>query len=413
MERAILHVDMNAFYASVECLHRPALRDKPVAVAGDAEARHGIILARNQIAKRHGVKTGEAIWQAKQKCAALVTVPPDFPLYLRFSAMARNIYRDYSDRIEPFGIDEAWLDVTGCAHLHGDGEQIAYQISRRIKEELGLTVSIGVSWNKIFAKLGSDYRKPDAITVFSRENYRELAWPLPVEDLLYVGPATKRKLGGMCVKTIGELAQLEPRLLRARLGKMGEILWAFANGYDRTPVAADGHTPAVKSIGNGCTAPRDLRCDADAKLLLCALTESVAMRLREQGLCARTVVVGIRDNDLYSYERQAKLRDATDVTQDILSAALAVLRSAYQWRKPIRSLTVRVADLCAAGQPVQLDLYTDSAQREKQEQLDRTVDWLRGRFGNRCVQRAVLLTDERFAAIDAKSEHIIHPVGFF
>ncbi|MDY3617645.1 DNA polymerase IV [Agathobaculum sp.] len=413
MERVILHADMNAFYASVECLHRPELRDKPVAVAGDAEARHGIILTRNQIAKRFGVKTGEAIWQAREKCPELVTVPPNFPLYLRFSEMARNIYRDYSDRIEPFGIDEAWIDVTGCTHLYGSGEAIANEISRRIKEELGLTVSIGVSWNKIFAKLGSDYKKPDAITVFSRENYKELIWPLPVGDLLYVGPATRRKLRSMCVHTIGELAQIEPQMLRARLGKMGDILWGFANGLDQTPVAMDGDAPAVKSIGNGCTAPRDLVCDEDAKLLLCALTESVAMRLREQGLCARTVVVGIRDNGLYSYERQAKLQNATDLTEDILTAALAILRADYRWHRPIRSLTVRVTDLCAGSQPIQLDLYTDAERREKQEQLDRTLDWLRSRFGNRCIQRAVLLTDKKFAAIDAKSDHIIHPVGFF
>ncbi|MDO4270685.1 MAG: DNA polymerase IV [Eubacteriales bacterium] len=413
MARVILHSDLNSFYASVECLHHPELRDKPVAVAGDVEIRHGIILAKNQIAKACGVKSGEAVWQARRKCPELITLPPDYAKYLRFSRMAKAIYAEYTDRVEPFGIDESWLDVSGSAGLFGDGAQIAKKISGRIKAELGVTVSVGVSFNKIFAKLGSDYKKPDAVTVFDHENFRELVWPLPVEDLLYVGPATKRKLRGMCIFTIGELARADLRYLRPKFGKIADVLHAFANGYDQTPVSRLDELPAVKSVGNSCTAPHDLRSGEDAKLLLLTLTESVAMRLREQGMQAGTVCVSIRDNDLYSFERQTKLDKPTDLTSELVRAALALFQANYDWRRPVRSLGVRVTELTAGRQPVQLDLYTDESRRQKLEALDRTVDWLRGRFGNRCVQRASLLQDRAIAEIDAKKDHIIHPVGFF
>ena len=324
MGRTILHSDMNSFYASVECLYHPEVRDKPVAVAGDVEARHGIILAKNQHAKKFGIQTGEAIWQAQRKCSELVLFPPDFPKYLYFSKRARQIYADYTDQVEPFGLDECWLDVSGSVGLFGNGLTIAQEISGRIKEELGVTVSIGVSWNKIFAKLGSDYKKPDAITVFDHENYRDLIWPLPVGDLLYVGPSTNRKLRNMAVFTIGDLAHVDLRYTRPVLGKMADILYGFANGLDTTPVAHIGDTSPVTSIGNSCTAPRDLRNEEDAKMLLTALGESVGMRLREQGMQAKTVCIHLRDNELYSFERQCKLKQPTDITGEIIDAALSL-----------------------------------------------------------------------------------------
>lgn len=413
MARVILHSDLNHFYAAVECLHHPELRGKPVAVAGSTELRHGIILTRTPEARACGVKTGEAIWQAREKCPELITLPPDFASYLRFSQLAQRIYGDYTDQIEPFGIDESWLDVTSSAGLKGDGEQIAREISGRIKQELGLTVSIGVSWNKVFAKLGSDYKKPDAVTVFSRQNYKELVWPLPVEDLLWIGPATKRKLRNHSIHTIGELAQTDPRLLRPKLGKMADILWGFACGLDRTPVARAGAVPPVKSIGNGCTAPHDLRCEEDAKALLFTLVEAVAMRLRGQGLGAGGVAVGIRDCELQSFERQCLLPQPTDITDELMAAAFGLFRENWDWRRPIRSLAVRVIRLAPANQPVQLNLYRDEASRARLETLDQTLDWLRGRFGNACVQRASVLADPDIAQIDAKKDHIIHPVGFF
>ena len=413
MGRIILHSDMNSFYASVECLYHPEVRDKPVAVAGDTEARHGIILAKNQHAKKYGVQTGEAIWQAQQKCPELILFPPDFPKYLYFSKRAQQIYSDYTDQIEPFGIDESWLDVSGSVGLFGSGLTIAREISARIKTELGVTVSIGVSWNKIFAKLGSDYKKPDAITVFDHENFRELIWPLPVSDLLYVGSATSRKLHNMAITTIGDLAQTDTIYTRPRLGKMADVLYGFANGLDISPVAHIGDTSPVKSVGNSCTAPRDLRCDEDAKMLLTALSESVAMRLREQGLLAQTICISIRDCELYSYERQCRLKQPTDITNEIIEHALSLFRTNYNWQQPIRSLGVRAANLTAGTGAVQLNFFTDELLRKKWEKLDKTVDWLRSRFGNNCIQRAVVLQDKAMSGIDAKANHIIHPVGFF
>ena len=234
-DRAILHSDCNGFYASVECLHHPEIRNKPVAVSGDAENRHGIILAKNEIAKKYNIKTGEAIWQAKQKCPDLITVPPHFDLYKRFSKMARRIYSEYTDKIEPFGLDEAWLDVTDNKNMNG--KEIALEINRRIKQELGITVSIGVSFNKIFAKFGSDYKKPDAITEITRENYRDIVWNCPAIDLLYVGRATGRKLESIGIYTIGDIATADVTLLRSYLGKWGDLIYGFANGYDSSTVA--------------------------------------------------------------------------------------------------------------------------------------------------------------------------------
>lgn len=377
--RTILHSDMNSFYASVECLYHPEVRDKPVAVAGDVEARHGIILAKNQHAKKFGIQTGEAIWQAQRKCPELVLFPPDFPKYLYFSKRARQIYADYTDQVEPFGLDECWLDVSGSIGLFGSGMTIAQEIRNRIKAELGVTVSIGVSWNKIFAKLGSDYKKSDAITVFHHENYRDLIWPLPVGDLLYVGPSTKRKLRNMAVFTIGDLAQVNVRYIRSALGKMADILYGFANGLDITPVTHIRDTSPIKSIGNSCTAPHDLRSEEDAKMLLTALGESVGMRLREQGMQARTVCISIRDDELYRFERQCKLKQPTDITGEIIHTALSLLRRQYNWQCPLRSLGIKVTDLTAGRSAVQLDLFTD--------------DRLRGRFCNNCIQWAVVLQD--------------------
>lgn len=265
MQRAILHIDCNKFYASVECLHRPEIRDKPVAVGGSREERHGIILTKNEIAASYGVKTGEPLWQARQKCPELVVVPPNFPLYKRFSKMARNIYKDYSDYIEPFGLDENWIDITGSAK---SPPAIAQEIRRRVKYELGITVSIGVSWNKIFAKFGSDYKKPDAVTVITRGNYKDIVWKSPCSDLLFVGPATKRKLNSYGIYTIGELANSGQSFLKSVFGKNGEILYSFANGLDTTPVCHMNDEQALKSIGNSTTTPRDMMNDDDVKTVL-------------------------------------------------------------------------------------------------------------------------------------------------
>lgn len=412
MERVILHSDCNSFYASVECLHRPEIRDKPVAVGGDVEQRHGIILAKNQIAKKYNIKTGEALWQARQKCPDLVIVPPRFGLYMRFSKLARQIYFDYTDQVEPFGLDECWLDVTGSA-VKGDGMSIAQEISARIKYELGITVSIGVSYNKIFAKLGSDYKKPDAITRIGKDNYKDIAWPLPVGDLLYVGRATQRKLVNFGIHTIGELAATPREILCSNFGKWGDVLHCFSNGHDSSPVAVFDNSPLVKSIGNSTTTPRDLENDADVKIILYVLADSVARRLREQGFKGRTVCISVRDNELSSFTRQHTLKSYTSITSEIARAGLELFRKHYRWYKPIRSIGISITDLVCDTMPTQTDLYCDERSRERKEHLDTTVDWLKNRFGSYAVQPAVLLTDTQLSGFDPKRDHNIHPVGYF
>ena len=411
MSRTILHCDLNNFYASVECLYHPELRGKPVAVSGDVENRHGIILAKNQQAKAAGVKTGEAIWQAKGKCPGLVCLPPDYRKYLRFSRLARKIYADYTDKIEAFGIDENWLDVTGSAALFGDGVRIANEIRRRIREEMGVTASVGVSWNKIFAKLGSDMKKPDATTLITEGNFRDIVWPLPVEELLYVGRSTKNKLNNRAVFTIGDLAARDVQLLKLTLGVWGETLWTFANGLDAAPVAQSGEESFIKSVGNSTTTPRDLVNIEDVKMIVYVLAESVAARLRRYGLKCRTVAVHIRNNELYSFERQGKLPVPSFLAKDIAGKALELFRQNYTWDRPIRSLGVRGADLVTEHGAVQLDMFApDSAE---QEQLERTLDRLRERFGPYCVRRCALLQDERLTGFNPKDDHVIHPVSFF
>jgi len=407
--RSVLHIDMNACYASIECLYDPSIRNLPVAVGGDVEARHGIILAKNQIAKRFGVKTGEALWQAKQKCPELHIVPPHFDRYLRFSRMAREIYADYTDLVEPFGLDEVWCDVTGTQKLRERGmEALANEIRERVKFELGITVSVGASWNKIFAKLGSDYKKPDAVTVFTPENYRDKVWSLPASDLLGVGRATERG-----IHTIGDIAAAPPSMLRGFLGKWGLILHDFAAGYDTSPVARAGDEAVIKSIGNSTTTPRDLCCDEDAGIVYWMLCESVAERMRESGFICRGVQVHIRDNELASFERQLKLESPTCLASTLHEAAMRLLRENWDWHKPLRSIGVRATDLLPASTPVQCSIFEDSERQEKRERLERSVDDLRRRFGHYCVGRAVCVSDPTLRNISPKDEHVIHPVGYF
>ena len=408
--RTILHSDCNGFYASVECLYNPEIRDKPVAVGGDAEKRHGIILAKNEHAKKYGIKTGETIWQAKQKCPSLVVTPPHFERYMRFSRMCRRIYADYTDRIENFGLDEAWLDVSGNDQ---SGEEIAHEIRRRVKEELGITVSIGVSFNKIFAKLGSDYKKPDAVTVISRENYRDIVFPLRVEDLLYVGPATKKKLNRLGVYTIGELAAFPLSALRENFGKWGDLLYTFSNGYENSPVMHADEISSIKSIGNSTTAVRDLENLEDVKMIFMVLCDSVCRRLREQGARAGLVGIWVRDKELSSFTRQHKLSTPTDITDEIYEAALALFVANYGWEKSIRSLGVSVGELRPQNEAVQLTMLCDEHSRERKMSLDRSLDALKRRFGTFCVRPATLMTDSRLSGFSPKEEHVIHPVGYF
>lgn len=410
MDRTILHVDMNNFYASVECMYDSSLNAKAVAVGGDAAKRHGIILAKNELAKKYGIITGEAIWQAKMKCPELVVINPHFDRYAKFSKLARSIYADYSDRVEPFGLDEAWIDITNVYGL-GSGISVANEIRKRIKAELGLTVSVGVSYNKIFAKLGSDYKKPDAVTEFTKENYKKSVWPLPMEALLYVGRATGKRLHDYGLRTIGDIACTKPELLNNWLGKTGLMLHTFANGYDMTPVARAGEKSEIKSIGNSTTTPRDIKNENDAKIIFYMLCECVAERLRKKKYAAKTIQISFRDRELNSFERQMKLEIPTAATSEIYCAAMNLLHKNYSFTRPLRSLGVRATELIPAGYALQLSIFDDFGHRQRTERLERTVDDIRGRYGNGIICRAVTMLDKSLAGVNIGAD--IHPFENF
>ena len=412
MERTILHSDINNCYANIELLHRPELRGKPLAVGGDPEARHGIILAKDQLAKKVGVKTGMALWQAKKICPDIIIVPPRMDLYLRFSKMIHEIYADYTDLQESFGIDESWLDVTDSCSLKGDGLTIAKEIRTRIRNELGITVSIGVSWNKIFAKLGSDYKKPDAITVIDKSNYKNIVWPLPAEELLYVGRATKRKLNNYGIYTVGQLAVADTKLLKTMLGKMGIVLSIFANGEDRTPVSKENTSPPIKSIGNSTTTPRDLLNNTDIGIVIQILAESVSARLRENGFICNGIEISVRDNELMCFTRQRKLYSPTDITNEIAESAMSLFVDSYKWRRPIRSIGVRAISLMNKKYPMQCDIFKSELVRDKYMKIDRVIDDIRNRFGVYSIQRGMMLCDKNLSELNAKDDHVIYPHSY-
>ena len=413
MSRVILHCDANSFYASVEMLYDPSIRDKPVAVGGSVEARHGIILTKNQKAKACGIKTGEAIWQARQKCPELVCVPPDYPLYVRFGKKMRRLYEQYSDRVESFGLDEAWVDLTNPGVTIADGERIAQEIRHRVKEELGVTVSVGVSFNKIFAKLGSDMKKPDAVTVLEPETFRERIWGLPAGELLYVGPSTRRKLARMNVRTIGDLARLDTEIVQYCLGKNGLLLKAYANGLDESPVMPVDFRAAIKSVGNSTTPPHDIVTVEDARCIYYLLAESVAARLRQEGFRARCVTISARTTELVTRSHQRMLKKPTNLSGEIAAMAMQLFAERFQDGLPYRSVGISCSHLTMDDAPLQLDFMGDEEKRIAVENMERSIDELRRRFGHQVVQRGVVLTDRCFADINPVEDHTIHPVPFY
>lgn len=406
MERVILHSDLNNFYASVACRLHPELREHAVIVGGDPERRHGIVLAKNMRAKACGVRTAEPLWQALRKCPDAVIVPPEFEQYAKFSAQARRIYQDYTDQVESFGIDECWLDVTGSRGVCGTGRKIAEDIRARVRRELGVTVSVGVSFNKIFAKLGSDLRKPDAVTVISSENFRRKIWGLPAGELLYVGQATTRKLQKYAINTIGDLAQADPHFLTTILGVTGEKLWRFANGLDYSPVQRVGDRDEIKSIGNSTTTPRDLISDQDVRITLYALSECVAQRLREHGMVCMSVKLQVRDTDLASYERQGRLEVPTCSSEVLFQRAYALFRESKPPER-IRSLGVTAAAL-ERSNGVQLSLIPEIASAQRHERLEYVVDELRGKYGKDIIRRGVMMMDPDLGGVQLQGDHTIN-----
>lgn len=396
MERTILHCDLNAFYASVECLFRPELKEVPMAVGGDAENRRGIILAKNELAKRCGVATAETIWQARRKCPDLVVVRPQHHQYWKYSQLVNEIYYRFTDKVEPFGIDESWLDVTGSLNLFGSGREIADQIRGLVRSELGLTVSVGVSFNKIFAKLGSDYKKPDATTVIDLANYRSMVYPMPVCDLLFVGQAAAGVLTKLGIKTIGQLAECDKHLLASRLGKMGEKIHEYANGIDDSPVSEAGELREAKSVGNGMTFRRNLVGLDDITAGVSALSDSVATRLRRHGLRCHTVQVTIRDPGFKTISRQKKLGRPTHLSREIEAAALDIIKNSWRLDDPIRMLTITGLQLVGEDYLDQPSLFaeTDDRQHDKLEKLEGTLDAIRSRFGKGSISFGAGFADD-------------------
>ncbi len=411
--RIILHSDCNGFFASVECLYNPEIRHRPVAVCGDVDQRHGIVLAKNEIAKKYKIKTGEAIWQALKKCPELYIAEPHYDRYIRFSKMASRIYSDYSHFIEPFGLDEAWIDITGNVKNFEEAAEVANEIRMRVKEELGITVSIGVSYNKIFAKLGSDLKKPDAVSVITPDNFREVVFPLPSDCLLGVGNATKRKLKTLGIDTIGDIANCPRDILKFNFGKNGDTLYSFANGYDSSPVKPLGYSNLPKSIGNSTTPSRNMENLEDVKIVLTILCDSVCRRAREQNLIAGTVSVNIRDKDLFIINRQTKLSRHTNLNREIIAAAMSVFEGNYEWRKAIRSIGVALSDFRSSGEAEQTSLFTNEEKRRNLYELDCSVDSLKKRFGSYCVRSALMLKDRELSSFSPKEDNIVHPVGYF
>lgn len=387
MEHIILHSDLNNFFASVEAVKNPTLRGKAFAVAGDPEKRHGIILAKSQPAKKYGIRTGETIWEAKQKCPSLLVVKPDMQAYHHYSKLVQNIYRQFTDEIECFGIDESWLDVTGSTRLFGCGPKIAYEIRQRVREELGMTVSIGVSFNKIFAKLGSDLKKPDATTVISRENFKKIVHPLPVSDLLFVGRSTREKLHQYGIYTIGQLAAADPIFLKNLLGKMGIMLHQYAIGAEGASALLT-ETQAVKSVSNSVTPNHDLSSPEEIWVQLLMLGEHVASRLRMKNLCGTLITLFVRDNNFHSISRQRQLAIATNSALEIAQTAFSLFQESYDFSRPVRCIGLGVSKLQPDNGNIQLTLWDHNQRRILDASLDQAVDRLRERYGFNCVVRA-------------------------
>jgi DNA polymerase-4 len=392
MTRTILHSDLNGFYASVEIMLDPALRGKAVAVCGSTEERHGIVLAKSELAKKAGVKTGMANWEARRACPELVVLHPTYGQYVKYSRLAREIYQRFTDRVEPFGMDECWLDLTGCGGCE-DGEATAHKIRKTIKEELGLTVSIGVSFSKIFAKLGSDMKKPDAVTVIGPSDYKEKIWPMPCSELIYVGRATKRKLAAYGIRTIGDIASAQPEFLKRILGVNGVSLWTYASGSDISRVMHTDYEVPIKSIGHGITCVEDLADAEEVFHVMLQLAQDVGHKLRENDFLARGVEITVKDSKLAWNQYQAQLEVPSQSPAELAGRARLLFNARYDWHLPVRAVTIRAINLIPKSQPVQLLLYDDTIRREKREKLEDAVEDIRARFGKNAIYNACLMGD--------------------
>lgn len=395
MDRIILHCDMDSFYASVELLDYPELKDKPVAVCGNPKNRHGIILAKNTPAKKFKIKTAETVWQARKKCPDLILLPPHHDKYKEYSHKINEIYQRYTNMVEPFSVDESWLDVTASQNLFGSGKEIADQIRNAIRNELGLTVSIGVSYNKIFAKMGSDYNKPDGTTVITRDNYKELLWSMDVREMFFVGKATADKLNRAGIYTIGELAQSNRNFLTTLLGKHGGMLYDYTNGLEDSPVRLFSEKEKIKSVGNGTTFRRNLTSLDDIKTAVTALSDTVSSRLRKYQMKCYGVKVDIKDPDFKVISRQKQLEIPTNLEEDIFKTSMEIITSSWNSKKPIRLLTITAINLCDEDESVQLSLFGNNLEtKEKSEKVERAMDDIRAKFGDKSITFGRILKND-------------------
>lgn len=414
MGRVVLHMDANSFYASVEVAYAPQLRGLPVSVGGDVEARHGIVLASTPEAKKKGVKTGMALYEAKQHCPNLIIIQPNFDRYKRFSDMMRAMMKEYTPLVESYGLDEAWMEITNPGVSLVDGYDLAATLRRRAREDFGITLSAGVSFNKIFAKLGSDYQKPDATTVISPTNFKRLVWPLPASDLLFVGPKTFRKLKNIEINTIGDIANSPPGMLETWFGKVGAMHVAHANGLDNTPVMPITTTRDIQSVGNSMTTPADMVTSDDVKCIFGLLADSVAMRLREAGMVGRCVSIHVRDTNLHIRSCQLTIDHYTCLAVEITDTAMWLFfERDYSQMLPLRSIGVSVSSLADFNKPLQMDLFGEVAWRDRLLKVDVTIDDIKRRFGSKAVVRANVLNHPLFSVLDPYTNNTIHPVPFY
>lgn len=402
VERIIIHSDMNSCYASIECSLNPELKGKPVAVGGSVEDRHGIILAKTAEAKKFGVTTGEPIWQAEKKCPGLIIVPPHFDIYAKYSSLARDIYRRYTDKIEPMGLDEAWCDITGSILLFGSVENITNGIREAFKNELGITVSIGVSYNKIFAKLGSDLAGIDEVVTITKENYKDIVWPLSVGSIMGVGRNTANKLKSYGVHTVGDLANTESDWLKLTFGVTGEDMWRYANGFDNSRVMPDGYAREVKSIGHGVTCREDLTNDEEVWLAFLQLSQDVSKRLKEERLAATSVQISVRDTFLMTRQFQCETGYPTQSAMDISKTALKLFKENYSWVSNVRALSVRAINLCDEDAPMQLDLSGEYKQHDRQKIIDDTTLALREKFGSDALFNCSVMMENKMPDMKGK-----------
>ncbi len=399
-ERVILHSDANCFYASCEMVLNPSLRDKAVAVCGSENERHGIVLAKSERAKKCGVKTGMTNREALSLCPDLVIVPPRFEYYQKFSKLLHKIYERYTDFIEPYGLDECWLDVSDSLK---SGEEIASEIRQAVKDELGLSVSIGISFNKVFAKLGSDMKKPDAQTLITRENFKELVWPLPVSDLLYCGRHTSEKLMRLGITTIGALARIPEHYLVSKFGKNGHALWVYANGEDDSRVAHMNDYTPPKSIGHGITCIENLENTDEASKVIVALCQDIGYKLRSHKMSCMGVSLSVKDENLCVFSFQTRLEVATQDQAEIARVAISLLKKNYNWKFRLRALSVTAIDLQSEDAPVQSMMFFDYEKQDKLKRLNSTIDEINNVYGKRSIQPATVLDERKMPSHADKS----------